>query len=67
MNHQQLEKDIEHLEQIISHISAEDRIPLSYWRNRLQLVSGAVIVPAQATRVRRLDAALCALEKRQKA
>ena len=67
MNHQQLEKDIEHLEQIISHISAQDRIPLSYWRNRLQHVSGAVLVPAQATRVKRLDAALCALEKRQKA
>jgi hypothetical protein len=67
MNHQQLEKDIEHLEQIISHISAADRIPLSYWRNRLESVSGAVLVPSQATRVKRLDAALCALEKRQKA
>ncbi|MBC8748418.1 hypothetical protein OKW43_001166 [Paraburkholderia sp. WC7.3g] len=67
MNHQQLEKDIEHLEQIISHISVQDRIPLSYWRNRLKHVSGAVLVPAQATRVKRLDAALCALEKRQKA
>jgi hypothetical protein len=40
---------------------------LSYWRNRLEHVSGAVIVPAQATRVKRLNAALCALEKRQKA
>jgi hypothetical protein len=67
MNHQQLEKDIEHLEQIISHISAADRIPLSYWRNRIEHVSGAVLVPSQATRVKRLDAALCALEKRQKA
>lgn len=67
MNHQQLEKDIEHLEQIISHISAADRIPLSYWRNRLENVSGAVLVPSQATRIKRLDAALCALEKRQRA
>ncbi|OLL27946.1 hypothetical protein BTH42_30135 [Burkholderia sp. SRS-W-2-2016] len=67
MNHQQLERDIRHLEQVISHISAEDRIPLSYWRNRIELVSDAVIVPAQASRVKRLDAALCALEKRQKA
>ncbi|NML31490.1 hypothetical protein [Paraburkholderia antibiotica] len=67
MNHQQLEKDIQHLEQVISHISAEDRIPLSYWRSRIELVSDAVIVPAQVTRVKRLDAALCALEKRQKA
>jgi hypothetical protein len=67
MNHQQLERDIRHLEQVISHISAGDRIPLSYWRNRIELVSGAVIVPAQASRVKRLDAALCALEKRSKA
>ncbi|MCC8393854.1 hypothetical protein LJ656_14750 [Paraburkholderia sp. MMS20-SJTR3] len=66
MNHQQLERDIRHLEQVISHISAQDRIPLSYWRNRIELVSDAVIVPAQATRIKRLDAALCALEKRQK-
>ncbi|WP_233837350.1 hypothetical protein [Paraburkholderia sp. ZP32-5] len=67
MNHQQLEKDIQHLEQVISHISAGDRIPLSYWRSRIELVSGAVIVPAQATRVRRLNAALCELEKGRKA
>ncbi|HEY2025229.1 hypothetical protein [Paraburkholderia sp.] len=66
MNHQQLEKDIEHLEHVISHISAQDRIPLSYWRSRIELVSGAVIVPAQASRVKRLNAALCALEKREK-
>jgi hypothetical protein len=67
MNHQQLERDIEHLEHVISHISAEDRIPLSYWRNRIELVSDAVLVPSQATRVKRLNAALSALEKRQKA
>lgn len=52
MNHHQLEKDIEHLEHVISHISAEDRIPLSYWRNRIALVSGAALVPAQASRVK---------------
>lgn len=66
MNHQQLEKDIQHLENVITHISAEDRIPLSYWRNRLDSVSGAVRVPAQASRVKRLNAALSALEERQK-
>ena len=37
MNHHQLEKDIQHLEHVISHISAEDRIPLSYWRSRIEL------------------------------
>ncbi|HZZ01348.1 MULTISPECIES: hypothetical protein [Paraburkholderia] len=67
MNHRQLEKDIEHLEHVISHISAEDRIPLSYWRNRIASVSGAGLVPAQASRVKRLNAALSALENRQKA
>ncbi|MFL9898315.1 hypothetical protein PQR75_37070 [Paraburkholderia fungorum] len=67
MNHRQLEKDIEHLEHVIFHISAEDRIPLSYWRNRIASVSGAVLMPAQASRVKRLNAALSALEARQKA
>jgi hypothetical protein len=67
MNHHQLEKDIQHLEHVISHISAEDRIPLSYWRSRIELVSGAVRVPAHASRVKRLNAALSALENRQKA
>ena len=67
MNHQQLEKDIQHLEHIISHISAEDRIPLSYWRNRLDSVSGAVRMPTQVNRIKRLNAALAALEERLKA
>ncbi|HEX7934985.1 MAG TPA: hypothetical protein VF573_18170 [Paraburkholderia sp.] len=67
MNHQQLEKDIQHLEHIISHLSAEDRIPLSYWRNRLDSVSGAVRMPTQVNRIKRLNAALAALEERLKA
>ncbi|CAE6692083.1 MULTISPECIES: hypothetical protein [Paraburkholderia] len=67
MNHLQLEKDIQHLENVITHISAEDRIPLSYWRNRINSVSGAALMPAQANRVKRLNAALAALEDRQKA
>lgn len=66
MNHHQLEKDIEHLERVISHISAEDRIPLSYWRSRIDFVSDAVRVPSQASRIKRLNAALSALEMRQK-
>ena len=66
MNHHQIEKDIKHLEHVISHISAEDRIPLSYWRNRIASVSGATLVPAQASRVKRLTAALSALEQRLK-
>ncbi|CAM2196609.1 hypothetical protein PXJ20_28030 [Paraburkholderia sp. A1RI_3L] len=66
MNHHQLEKDIEHLEQVIARISAEDRIPLSYWRNRLARVQSADLVPSQASRIRRLNEALQALEARTK-
>jgi hypothetical protein len=65
MNHHQLEKDLEHLEHVISRISAGDRIPLSYWRNRIKSVAEGVLVPSQATRVKRLTAALHALEARE--
>jgi hypothetical protein len=62
MNHHQLEKDIEHLEQVMVRISAQDRIPLSYWRNRIESFANEPLVPAQAERVKRLDHALRALE-----
>jgi hypothetical protein len=66
MNHDQIEKDIEHLEHVITRISAADGIPLSYWRNRIDSVSGAVLVPSQIKRVQRLSDALHALELRHK-
>jgi hypothetical protein len=65
MNHHQLEKDIVHLEHVIARISAADRIPLSYWRGRLRLILGAAMVPSQASRVKRLNDALSALEARE--
>ncbi|SDE18981.1 hypothetical protein [Paraburkholderia lycopersici] len=64
MNHHQLEKDIEHLEHIIGRLSGRDRIPLSYWRGRLDSVSTANLVPSQMLRVKRLNEALRALESR---
>src|SRR5579864_3908841 len=64
MDHYQVEKDIQHLEQIINHIAANDPLPLSYWRNRVQTVAAAAIVPAQRGRVNRLIEALEALEAR---
>ncbi len=64
MNHHQLEKDIEHLEHVIARLSAEDRIPLSYWRDRIDRVLSAPLVPSQANRVKRLNEALRALEAR---
>ncbi|WP_321846069.1 hypothetical protein [Paraburkholderia bannensis] len=66
MNHHQLEKDIEHLEQVIARLSGTDRIPLSYWRGRVASVCGADLVPSQQQRVQRLSEALCALERRAK-
>jgi hypothetical protein len=64
VNHHQLEKDIEHLERVVSRLSGQDRIPLSYWRGRVEMVSSANLVPAQAQRLKRLSEALCALEHR---
>ncbi|MGF7133988.1 hypothetical protein P3T40_005489 [Paraburkholderia sp. EB58] len=64
MNHHQLEKDIEHLEHVIARISSADRIPLSYWRGRLKLILGTAVVPSQASRLKRLNDALSALEAR---
>ena len=66
MNHHQLEKDIEHLEQVIARLSPYDRIPLSYWRGRIDSVSNANLVPSQVLRVKRLSEALSALEERMK-
>jgi hypothetical protein len=66
MNHQQLEKDIEHLEHLLPRIATADRpLPLSYWRDRVDGLSGAARVPSQVNRVKRLNEALCALEARQ--
>ncbi|HVE10423.1 MAG TPA: hypothetical protein VNE00_24430 [Paraburkholderia sp.] len=66
MNHDQIEKDIAHLEQIMARIAPGDSIPLSYWRNRINSVSSEVLVPAQVDRVKKLRAALNALEARQR-
>jgi len=62
MNHHQLEKDIQHLEHVIARLSREDRIPLSYWRDRVDRVLSSQLVPAQANRVKRLNEVLRQLE-----
>lgn len=64
VNHHQLEKDIEHLEHVIARLSGQDRIPLSYWRGRVESVMSADLVPSQVQRVKRLKEALCELEQR---
>lgn len=67
MNHHQIEKDIQHLENVIMRLSDTDRIPLSYWRNRVDAVSTAELVPSQQQRVKRIREAICALEARTNA
>ncbi|MFT4435705.1 hypothetical protein ACMX25_20265 [Caballeronia sp. 15715] len=62
MNHRQIETDILHLERVIGRISADDRIPLSYWRNRVDLVASNALVPAQQSRMRRINSRLEQLE-----
>ena len=62
MNHRQIERDILHLEQVIRRISADDRIPLSYWRNRIDLVASSALVPAQQSRMQRINYRLEQLE-----
>ena len=62
MNHRQIEMDILHLERVIGRISAEDRIPLSYWRNRVDLVALSALIPAQKSRVQRIIDRLAKLE-----
>lgn len=64
VNHHQLERDIEHLEHVIARLSGQDRIPLSYWRGRLESVLCANLTPSQTERVKRLRDALHALETR---
>ena len=62
MNHRQIETDILHLEQVIGRISADARIPLSYWRNRVDLVASSALVPAQQSRMQRINVRLEQLE-----
>jgi hypothetical protein len=64
MNHHQLENDLEHLEHVLARISGGDRIPLSYWRKRIDDVNAAASIPSQKTRAQRLGEALNELEAR---
>lgn len=47
MDHHYIEKEIAHLERVITHIYAVDRIPLSYWRARINEI-GTAARPATA-------------------
>ncbi|MFL9949748.1 hypothetical protein PQR68_27510 [Paraburkholderia agricolaris] len=63
MSFQHLDKEIAHLERVFGLISANDRIPLSYWRQRLLMLPRTALMPAQRARLARLEAVLRSLEQ----
>ncbi|MFM0729925.1 hypothetical protein PQQ52_05430 [Paraburkholderia sediminicola] len=63
MSYQDIDKEIAHLERVFGLISTNDRIPLSYWRNRLRMLPKTLLMPTQRARLARLDAALRSLEQ----
>ncbi|CAH2899515.1 MULTISPECIES: hypothetical protein [Paraburkholderia] len=67
MNYPNLDSEIAHLELVLGRISVNDRIPLSYWENRVRLLSRAALVPVQRARLARLEAVLGALRDSEEA
>ncbi|CAB3675161.1 hypothetical protein [Paraburkholderia rhynchosiae] len=63
MSYQNLDREIAHLELVFGRISVNDRIPLSYWQNRLDMLSSAALMPAQRARIVKLEATLSALRE----
>ncbi|MFM0503858.1 hypothetical protein [Paraburkholderia caffeinilytica] len=63
MSYYDIDKEIAHLEFVFGKISSNDRIPLSYWRNRLSMFPKASLMATQRVRLARLEAALRSLER----
>ncbi|AXL49925.1 hypothetical protein DSC91_001911 [Paraburkholderia caffeinilytica] len=63
MSYQDIDKEITHLEHVFRLISANDRIPLSYWRERLSRFPKTLLMPIQRARLARLEVALRSLEQ----
>ncbi|CAE6838473.1 hypothetical protein [Paraburkholderia nemoris] len=63
MSYHDIDKEIAHLEFVFGKISTNDRIPLSYWANRLSSFPKTLLMPTQRARLARLDAALRSLEQ----
>ncbi|CAB3788466.1 hypothetical protein [Paraburkholderia fynbosensis] len=61
MGHQDIDKEIGHLEVVFGLISTRDRFPLSYWHQRLRALLRESMMPAQRARVARLEATLRSL------
>ncbi|CAE6823665.1 hypothetical protein R75461_06215 [Paraburkholderia nemoris] len=63
MSYHDIDKEIAHLEFVFGKISTNDRIPLSYWANRLSRFPKTLLMPTQRARLARLEAALRSLEQ----
>jgi hypothetical protein len=67
MNYQELDKEIAHLERVFGMISTNDRIPLSYWHNRLRNLPRPRLIPTQRERIARLEETLRSLNEADEA
>ncbi|MFM0627277.1 hypothetical protein [Paraburkholderia xenovorans] len=67
MNYQELDKEIAHLERVFGMISSNDRIPLSYWHNRLRNLPKPTLMPTQRERIARLEETLRSLNEADEA
>lgn len=67
MNHQEIDREIAHLERVFVAISTNDRIPLSYWQERLRGLVEPCLMPSQRERVARLVEMLRLLKEAQEA
>jgi hypothetical protein len=63
MSYQNIDKEIAHLEVVFELIYSRDRLPLSYWHQRLRVLHRASMMPAQRARVARLEATLRSLRE----
>ncbi|WP_233835943.1 hypothetical protein [Paraburkholderia sp. ZP32-5] len=58
MSHQDIDKEIAHLQLVFALISPRDRFPLSYWHRRLHALTRSTMMPSQRARVVKLEAML---------
>jgi hypothetical protein len=61
MGYQDIDREIAHLEVVFGMIPTRNRLPLSYWHQRLRALRDASMMPTQRARVERLEATLLAL------
>ncbi|PXW22737.1 hypothetical protein [Paraburkholderia caballeronis] len=68
MNPHLLEREIEHLETVVRYISGHRRgIPLRYWQQRVEVLSGFADTHSLRSRVQTLRQALAAMQSREAA